>query len=177
MQRRQSMGMLMGQAAPRLEASLKVTGAARYPGEMPMEGLLHAALVTAPIAHGRVLRIDTAKARALPGVVDILTHENADRLPATEYLMLLQEPIVHHAGQPVALVVAETAATARRGAASCIGGAYEELPAVPSITQGVADAFAPKSAGRAPTDSRRGDPERALAEAALMIDRHSTTPV
>ena len=77
------MDTLMGQAAPRLEASLKVTGAARYPGEMPMEGLLHATLVTAPIAHGRVLRIDTAKARALPGVVDILTHENADRLPPT----------------------------------------------------------------------------------------------
>src|SRR3979411_1697971 len=95
------MDTLMGQAAPRLEASLKVTGAARYPGEMPIEGLLHAALVTAPLAHGRVLRIDTAKARALPGVVDILTHENADRLPPTEYLMLLQEPVVPHAGAGV----------------------------------------------------------------------------
>ena len=136
------MDTLMGQEAPRLEASLKVTGAARYPGEMPMEGLLHAALITAPIAHGRVLRIDTAKARALPGVVDILTHENADRLPPTEYLMLLQEPVVHHAGQPVALVVAETAAIARR-AAACVDVAYEELPAVTSIAQGVADAFAP----------------------------------
>jgi xanthine dehydrogenase YagR molybdenum-binding subunit len=170
------MDTLMGQEAPRLEASLKVTGAARYPGEMPMEGLLHAALVTAPIAHGRVLRIDTAKARALPGVVDILTHENADRLPPTEYLMLLQEPVVHHAGQPVALVVAETAAIAHR-AAACIDVAYQELPAVTSIAQGVANAFAPKSAGRVPTDSRRGDPERALTEAEIVIDRHYTTPV
>src|SRR5580704_17428672 len=122
------MDMLMGQEAPRLEASLKVTGAARYPGEMPMDGLLHAALDTAPIPHGRVLRIDTAKARALSGVFTILTHENADRLPPTEYLMLLQDPIIHHAGQPVALVVANTAAFARRAAAS-IDATYEELPA------------------------------------------------
>jgi xanthine dehydrogenase YagR molybdenum-binding subunit len=170
------MDTLMGQEAPRLEASLKVTGAARYPGEMPMGGLLHAALVTAPIPHGRVLRIDTAKARALPGVVTILTHENADRLPPTEYLMLLQDPVIHHAGQPVALVVANTAAFARRAAAS-IDATYEELPAVTSIVQGLADAFAPKSAGRAPTDSRRGDPERALAAADIVIDRHYTTPV
>src|SRR5260370_42343990 len=102
------MDTLMGQEAPRLEASLKVTGAARYPGEMPFDGLLHAALVTAPIPHGRVLRIDTAKAPALPGVVYILTHENADRLPPPDYLMLLQEPRLHHAGQPVALLCAET---------------------------------------------------------------------
>src|SRR5258708_15017488 len=126
------MDPLMGQQAPRLEASLKVTGAARYPGEMPVDGLLHAALVIAPIPHGRVLRIDTAKARALPGVVDILTHENADRLPPTEYLMLLQEPVVHHAGQPVALVVAETAPLAHRAAAS-IAMAYAERAPVTSL--------------------------------------------
>jgi len=59
------MDTLMGQEAPRLEASLKVTAPA-LSREMPMEGLLHAALVITPIAHGRVLRIDTAKARALP---------------------------------------------------------------------------------------------------------------
>jgi xanthine dehydrogenase YagR molybdenum-binding subunit len=55
--------------------------------------------------------------------------------------------------------------------------AYQELPAVTSIAQGVANAFAPKSAGRVPTDSRRGDPERALTEAEIVIDRHYTTPV
>jgi xanthine dehydrogenase YagR molybdenum-binding subunit len=170
------MDTLMGQPAPRLEAALKVTGAARYPGETPLHGLLHAALVTAPIAHGRVLRIDTARARRLPGVVDVFTHENADRLPRTDYQMLLQAPIVHHAGQPVAMVVGETAAIARQ-AAACVDVAYQELHAVTSIEHGLADVFAPKSAGRSPTDSRRGDPEGALAEAEIVIDRHYTTPV
>jgi xanthine dehydrogenase YagR molybdenum-binding subunit len=161
---------------PRLEAALKVTGAASYPGETQAEGLLHAALVTAPLPSARVLRIDTEKARALPGVVDVLTHENADRLPPTEYLMLLQDPVVHHAGQPVAMVVAETAAIARY-AAALVDVTYEERPAVTALSQGLADAFAPKSAGRRATDSRRGDPERALAEADVVIDRHYTTPV
>lgn len=163
-------------APPRLEAALKVTGAACYPGEAPMEGLLYAALVTATIPSGRVVRIDSARARALAGVVDILTHENADRLPPTEYLMLLQEPVVHHAGQPVAMVVGETAAIAAR-AAACVEVAYEEHPAVTAMEQGLADAYAPESAGRVPTDSRRGEPERALAEAEIVIDRCYTTPV
>ena len=161
---------------PRLEAALKVTGAASYPGETAFDGLLHAALVTAPLPSAKVLRIDSVKARALPGVVEILTHDNADRLPPTEYHMLLQDTVVHQAGQPVAMVVAESAAVARR-AATLVDVTYEERPAVTSLSQGLADAFAPKSAGRRATDSRRGDPERALAVAEVVIDRHYTTPV
>jgi xanthine dehydrogenase YagR molybdenum-binding subunit len=170
------MNAVIERAPPRLEAALKVTGAARYPGETPVRELLHAALVVAPLPHGRVVRIEAAKARAMPGVFEILTHENADRLPPTEYLMLLQEPLVQFAGQPVALVVGETAAIARRAAAA-VDVTYEPLPAVTSIEQGLADAFAPKTAGRRPTDSRRGDPERAFREAEAVIDRRYTTPV
>lgn len=161
---------------PRLEAALKVTGAARYPGETAVDGLLHAALVVAPIASGRVVRIDAEKARALPGVVDIVTHENAQRLQPTEYLMLLAEPVVHFAGQPVAMVVAETASVARRAAAA-VAVTYDELPAVTALDQVLESAFVPRSAGRAAAASRRGDPERGLAEADVVVDRHYTTPV
>jgi xanthine dehydrogenase YagR molybdenum-binding subunit len=74
------MTVLDDRSAPRIEAGLKVRGAARYEAETPVAGLLHATLVMAPIPSGRVLRIDGARARALPGVVDVVTHETASRL-------------------------------------------------------------------------------------------------
>src|SRR5688572_11165432 len=101
----------------RYEAAQKVTGAARYEGEIRASGMVHAALVTAPLPSARVLGIDTARARALAGCVDVLTHENALKIPPAAFLALCQEPVVHFAGQPVALVLAETPETARAAAA------------------------------------------------------------
>jgi len=162
-------------SAPRIEAGLKVTGAARYAAETPVAGLLHAALVVAPIPSGRMLTIETARARALPGVVDVLTHETAPRLQEGAFLMLLREPVVHFVGQPVAVVVADTPAYARRAAAA-VDVTYEELPAVTSVGQALDRAYAPRTAGRTATDSRRGDPDRGLAEADLVLERRYTTP-
>jgi xanthine dehydrogenase YagR molybdenum-binding subunit len=161
-------------AVPRLEAALKVTGAARYAAESEVAGMLHAALVVAPIPSGRVTRIDASGARALPGVVAIVTHENAPRIARPGFLNLLQEPLVHFAGQPVAVVVAQTPAQARRAAAA-VDVVYEELPAVTAVAQALDRAFAPKTAGRTATDSRRGDPDRCLAEAEVVIARRYTT--
>ena len=160
---------------PRIEAGLKVMGAARYAAEIPVADLLHAALVAAPIASARIRHIDTQRARALPGVVDVLTHETMARLNEAAFLMLLREPSVHFAGQPVAVVVAETILQARR-AAAVLDVDYEVLPATTSMAQGADKVFAPKTAGRTMTDSRRGDPERALAEADVTIDQRYTTP-
>ncbi|SDR11386.1 xanthine dehydrogenase YagR molybdenum-binding subunit [Rhizobiales bacterium GAS113] len=163
-------------AVPRLEAMLKVTGAARYEAERHIEGMLHAALTVAPIAAGEILRIDTAPALALDGVVSVLTHENAPRIARPGFLIPLQERRVHFAGQPVALVLAETPALARR-AAHLVAVTYAPLPAVTSVAQGLGETFAPKMAGRVETDSRRGDPERGFAEAEITIAERYTTPV
>ena len=67
-------------SAPRIEAGLKVTGTACYAAETSVEGVLHAALVVAPIASGRVLSIDPGRARSIPGIVEILTHETTLRI-------------------------------------------------------------------------------------------------
>ena len=161
-------------SAPRIEAGLKVTGAACYAAETPIEGILHAALVEAPIASGRVLSIDTGCARSIPGVVDILTHETALRISRPGFLNLLQEPVVYFAGQPVAVAVAETLGQARL-AAGLVEVAYEKTTSVTSLAQGLEQAFAPKTAGRTATDSRRGDPEGGLREADIAIERRYTT--
>jgi xanthine dehydrogenase YagR molybdenum-binding subunit len=161
---------------PRVEAALKVTGAARYSAEIAVEGLLHAALVAAPLPSGRILGIEIDAARALPGVVEVLTHETAPRLgeAAVPFLKLLQEPVVHFAGQPVAMVIAETPGQARI-AAEAVSVRYEALPAVTDMAQALDHAFMAKSAGRVPAESRRGDPERALADAEIVIDERYRT--
>ena len=161
-------------SAPRIEAGLKVTGTACYAAETPIEGLLHAALVVAPIASGRVLRIETGRAQSIHGVVDILTHETALRISRPGFLNLLQDPVVHFAGQPVGVVVAETPGQARLAAAS-VDVAYDETAAITSLGQGLAEAFAPKMAGRTATDSHRGDPDGGLRHAGVVIERQYTT--
>ena len=161
-------------SAPRIEAGLKVTGTACYAAETPIEGLLHAALVEARIASGRVLSIDTGRARSIPGVVDILTHETALRISRPGFLNLLQEPVVYFAGQPVAVVVAETFGQARL-AAGLVEVAYEKTTAITSLAQGLGQVFAPQTAGRTATDSHRGDPEGGLRDADIAIERRYTT--
>ena len=159
----------------RYEAAQKVTGAARYEGEIRASDMLHAALVTAPLPSARVLSIDTARARALAGCVHVLTHENAYKITPAAFLALCQEPVVHFAGQPVALVLAETPETAR-AAAAMVDVRYAPTPAITTLDQAREAAFAPRTAGLTVTDSRRGEPEAALAAAAVTLDRRYTTP-
>ena len=158
--------MVEDRAPRRYEAAQKVTGAARYEGEIRASGILHAALVTAPLPSARVLGIDTARARALAGCVDVLTHENAHKIPPAAFLALCQEPVVHFAGQPVALVLAESPETAR-AAAAMVDVRYAPTPAITALDQAREAAFAPRTAGLTATDSRRGEPEAALAAAAV----------
>lgn len=93
-------------------------GATRYVGDMPAGGLLHARPVLAAEAHARIMSIDTGAARAVPGVVAVLTHAD---LPLAGGSGRAAEPLAREeivwAGQPVALVVAETEAAAEDGAA------------------------------------------------------------
>jgi len=170
------MSLAQKDAVPRLEAALKVTGAARYAAERHVPGLLHAALTLAPIASGEILQIDASKALALGGVVSVLTHENALRIVRPGVLLPLQNKRIHFAGQVVALTLAETPALARR-AAWLVSVSYAPLPSIASVAQGLGEAFAPATAGRVATDSRRGDPEGALAGAELRIARSYRTAV
>ena len=161
---------------PRIEGVLKATGTARFEGEIACGDALHAALVVAPLAHGKVIAIDTLRAATTPGFVTVLTHDNAPRQRNAGFLNLLHDATVHFAGQPVALVLAESA-TAARQAAACVNVSYEPLPAITGLQQGAEFALAPREAGRVPTDSRRGDPEAALAVAEVRIERSYTTSV
>jgi hypothetical protein len=71
---------LIGPGVHRVDARLKVTGMARYAAEHSLPGLAYAVVVQSTIARGRVLEIETASARAAPGVLDVITWRNAPRL-------------------------------------------------------------------------------------------------
>ena len=105
----------VGQPIDRIDGPAKVTGRARYSAEWPTQNLAHAVLVTSRIASGRVAAIDTTAALRMHGVIAVLTHENAPRLPALTgpdapkpVLTVLQDNVVWYQNQPIAVVVADT---------------------------------------------------------------------
>lgn len=160
----------------RLEAALKATGRTVYEAETPMQGLLHAALVEAPIANGRLLSLDADAARGLPGFVDLVGHAEAQALKPSGAVALICEPQIHFAGQPLGLVVAETPQQAQ----ACARAMRLELEAAPAITamdQALDAAYAPEMVGRHPAATSRGDALAALAQAHLVVRRRYETAV
>jgi len=100
-----------------VDGEAKVRGATRYAADLPIPGVLHARLVLATEAHARIASIETGAARAVPGVVAVLTAADlpvSPDAPGRAGEPLAREEVVF-AGQPVAMVVAETEATATDG--------------------------------------------------------------
>ncbi|MGQ9850792.1 MAG: xanthine dehydrogenase family protein molybdopterin-binding subunit [Aggregatilineaceae bacterium] len=123
----------VGKAELRKDAWDKVTGAAAYVDDLPCEGLLYGAVVRSPHHHARIIAIETAAARDLPGVVAVLT---ADDVPGSKTFgpLVQDQPalacdVVRHMGEPVALVIAQSKDAARRAVAA-VQVTYEPLPAV-----------------------------------------------
>ncbi|MFO1326268.1 MAG: xanthine dehydrogenase family protein molybdopterin-binding subunit [Rubrivivax sp.] len=156
-------------ASTRWEARAKVCGTAPYTAEEPVPGALHAAVVPAPVAHGRVRALDTDAARALPGVQAVYGIGDLPALRPSGIPDWLQDDVIRWAGQPVALVVAEDEAVARR-AAALVTVHVQALPFAADLDQSTTVPYAPAAAGRLPTDTQRGEPDAALAQAGLRLD-------
>ncbi|HET9508451.1 MAG TPA: xanthine dehydrogenase family protein molybdopterin-binding subunit, partial [Gaiellaceae bacterium] len=128
------MSELVGVPRPRIDAPEKVTGATRYAADGYVHGLLHARPVLATEAHARIRGIDGEAALATAGVVAVLTAGDLPiASPGTDRTAepLAREEVVF-AGQPVALVIAETEAAAEDGAELVVVD-YETLPAVVDV--------------------------------------------
>lgn len=122
--------MRVGTSLPRVDGFDKVTGLARYAGDQVVPGMLYGRLVLSPYAHARISHIDTASALALPGVVAVFTAETLGQADSSSRAQspLAQGEVVW-CGQPVAVVVGETEASAKDGA-DAVEIDYEPLPAV-----------------------------------------------
>jgi xanthine dehydrogenase YagR molybdenum-binding subunit len=124
-----------GEPIDRVDGKLKVTGGAQYAVEVPVNRVAYAVLVTSPMANARITRVDFAKAERAPGVLAVLSHGDAPKLPpqptiatrvspTDRQLQLFQDDRVHYANQPIACVVADTLEHAQR-AAALVDVAYE----------------------------------------------------
>ncbi|MFE1837294.1 xanthine dehydrogenase family protein molybdopterin-binding subunit [Streptomyces sviceus] len=172
----------VGTAHTRVEGRDKVTGAARYAGEIPFADLAYGWLVLSTVTRGRIRSIDTADVLAMPGVVAVLHHGNAPRVE-TGYVGVLgvpdptatvfQHDRVPHAGWPVALVVADTSEQAREAAEALVVH-YEQEPHDVDFTSEHPDAYPLDSHG--PAVIENGDLEAELASSAVVVDAKYTTP-
>ncbi|MFJ7626930.1 xanthine dehydrogenase family protein molybdopterin-binding subunit [Streptomyces sp. NPDC097595] len=162
----------LGAPAVRREGRAKVTGAARYAAERGLPGCLYAWPVPASVPSGRVTAVRTVDALAHPGVHSVLTHDNAPRLaePDDPILAVLQDDRVPHRGWPVALVLADSLASARAGAAA-LHITYETTPHDVVLTEDHAGLFTPEEAnGGYPAVRERGDFDRAFAASPVRVD-------
>ncbi|HEY6430709.1 MAG TPA: xanthine dehydrogenase family protein molybdopterin-binding subunit [Acetobacteraceae bacterium] len=175
---------ILGQPLNRIDGRLKVTGGARYAGEFTAPGMLHAALVESTIGAGQITGFELSEAQAMPGVVLIITPQNAIRLggqngaPQTVHAPLLQDMTVYYNRQHVAVVVADTLDRALAAAAS-VRVHYQPGEPLTRMESVLDQAYVPKhfrNGSRSP-DSRRGDPETAFSSAAVQLEATYTTPI
>jgi xanthine dehydrogenase YagR molybdenum-binding subunit len=172
----------MGAPAPRVDARLKVTGQARYPSDTPVGNPAFAVLVTSTIARGRIERLDLDGARAVPGVLDILTHQNTGELKDVKFgqgsSTSIEDlgPEIRQAGQIIAVVVADTFEAAT-DAASRIKATYsQQTPSATFGSPGVTQEDATKVSPQHKHLPQAGDAEAALAGAPVVIDLEYETP-
>jgi CO/xanthine dehydrogenase Mo-binding subunit len=119
----------------------KVTGSGRYTADLNLTGMLHAKFKFAGVSHGRITRLDTAKAEALPGVLAVATHADVPDVLYGDFVQdryLFCKEYVRYEGDLVAAVAAITPEIAQR-AVELIEVDYEELPVVNDLEQALAE--------------------------------------
>ena len=134
----------LGRPTPRVDGLAKVTGTARYVADQTIPGMISGRLVHSTRSHARILGIDTAAARALPGVHAVITGEDVGQYlygRRMKDMPVLARGVVRYSGERLAAVAAETEEIARH-AADLIDVTYEDLPAVLDVT-GALDPDAP----------------------------------
>src|SRR6266536_2736180 len=183
---------LIGQPLARVDGKLKVTGRATFAAEFARPKLAYGALIQSAIANGRVDKIDISSAQSAPGVIGILTRENAPQFkPYPDNLtkkgapgesrVPLQDDEIHYASQHLCVVVAESFERAMH-AASLVRVTYQTRPPVVTFDDPAAagrkNALRPETfIGREKLQVKRGDIDAALTSAAARIDTVYSTPV
>jgi CO/xanthine dehydrogenase Mo-binding subunit len=166
---------------PQVTAKAKVLGRAVYAGDLKLAGMLHGKVLRSPYPHARIVRIDTAEARALPGVKAVLTGEDA---PATLWgghhkeRAVLAKGVVRYCGEEVAAVAAVSDEIAR-DALDLIRVEYEELPAILTPEEAMDEEAFGIHPGRNNVAQHiqfeRGDVEAGFAAADLIHEATYTT--
>src|SRR6185503_12461198 len=170
---------IIGAAVPRIDGSLKTTGAARYAVDHNFPNLVHAVPVQATVGKGRIRSIDTSEAEKMPGVLLVMHHGKIDSVyrfyphesdgTIAEARPPFADDKIYYWGQYVAAVIADTYEQAKAAAAAIKVDYDSETPDV--------DPDLSNFDGDCPESWRRGDPDKALASAPVTLDETYTTPV
>jgi carbon-monoxide dehydrogenase large subunit len=180
-----------GQPVRRLEDDRLITGKGQYADDIALPGTAHMVLLRSPHAHAKIRMIDTLAAREAKGVIAVFTHKDLAEaglkpLPCVAVMPhrdgtpmvvparhALAKERVCHLGEPVAAVVAETAAQAR-DAAELINVDFDELPAVVDTASALTAApIHPETKSNVALDHQLGD--KAAVDAAFAKAAHVTT--
>jgi xanthine dehydrogenase YagR molybdenum-binding subunit len=174
-------GRYVGTAQNRVDGRAKVTGAAKYAAEYNVPGLAHGVVVSSAIAKGRIRSIDASAALAVPGVLQVFTHENRPRAassssrsysdevapPGSPFRPLYDDRVVF-SGQPIALVVAEAFGVATY-AASLVRVEYEVETHTTDLDLVRGDAYEPPEKRFGAPPDPRGDAARAFDAAPIRL--------
>lgn len=176
----------IGSRVHRLDVEEKVLGYGKYPDDFYMENMCYGSALRSKYPRARVLSIDTSRAKALPGVVTVLTAEDIPgenkigHLKHDQYTLIPVGGLTHYLGDAIALVAAEDMETVEK-AKKLIQVEYEVLPMVHNIEEAAAEG-APKvfdeeeSNVQAYKHVSRGNADEAIRNAKHVISQHFETP-
>lgn len=175
------MSELVGQGVERVDGRAKVTGTARYAADNEVTGVLHGSMVLSTIACGEVTEIDTGAALAHPGVVAVYTHREMPKLtlPGFPYIkgfIPMQDTQVHHNGQPVAYVLAETLEQAQEGA-NLVRVRYRGRRPTVRLEDAIDEAFPPPAFQGHLNEISVGDAAAALEQAEVRVGQNYSSPM
>jgi xanthine dehydrogenase YagR molybdenum-binding subunit len=171
---------MLGKGTSRIDGVAKVTGSAKFASDEAVANPAYAYLVTSTVARGSIGSFKLEQARAVRGVLDILTYENVGSLakvapgpdgkPSTTSL---ESAKIWHAGQIIAIVVAETYEGAREAAHKVEVIYLAETPSASFGSSGLE--IEPHKPEKAP-DPKKGDAESAFAGAPVKLEAQYSTP-
>ena len=169
---------VVGQRVARMDAIEKVTGDARYTADVQLAGMLHVALLRAPIPRGRVTALDMAPALAIPGVRGALTMDDVPDVKLDGVRLL--DRTIHYANQPVAAICADSLEIAERARRSIMLAVEADAHVVTADRALAADAPRVRPSGNtsrtSPRVVSRGDVDAGLRDADVTITREYRTP-
>jgi xanthine dehydrogenase YagR molybdenum-binding subunit len=178
------MSAAIGQPVDRIDGPAKVTGAGRYSAEIALPTLAYAVLVGADVPSGRVSEVHATDAERSDGVLAVLTHRDLPKVTQPplfpslfghaapgETFFPMQDETVHYAGQPVAIVVADSLERAQH-AATLVHVSYQEAPSTTTVDQGRDQAYEPEKifGGLLPGRVEHGDVDAGLAQAEVRVE-------
>jgi CO/xanthine dehydrogenase Mo-binding subunit len=176
---------IIGKPVPRVDAYERVSGSAVYPSDVSLPNMLYGAILRCPHPHARVKKVDTGRARSMPGVHAVIsTQTPAADVPWTysssgiAIKSKLFDPHCRFEGETVAAAAAQTPYLAW-DAVRAIDTAYEVLPGVAderaALEQGAAAVHEPGNQVEPPRSYERGDVAKGFAEADVVLEENYRT--